>query len=66
MGKQLRSGIRDEYPGSYFRELRNNFLGLEILNSLMRMRIQDLGIFFTIDPIWKKFGSGINIPDPQH
>jgi hypothetical protein len=31
MGKKSRSGSgirnRDEYPGSYFRELRNNFLG---------------------------------------
>ncbi len=25
-----------------------------------------LGIFLTLDPGWKKFGSGINIPDPQH
>ncbi len=30
--------------------------GLKYLNSLMRIR----------DPGWKKFGSGINIPDPQH
>jgi hypothetical protein len=22
--------------------------------------------FFDVDPGWKKFGSGINIPDPQH
>jgi len=40
MGKKLRSGIRDEHPGSYIGELRNN--GIE------------------------KYGSGINIPDPQH
>jgi hypothetical protein len=26
----------------------------------------DPGIFLTLDPGWKKFGSGINIPDPQH
>jgi hypothetical protein len=26
----------------------------------------DPGIFLTQDPGWKKFGSGINIPDPQH
>jgi hypothetical protein len=26
----------------------------------------DLGIFLTWDPGWKKFRSGINIPDPQH
>ncbi len=23
-------------------------------------------IFLTRDPVWKKFGSGINIQDPQH
>jgi hypothetical protein len=29
MGKKSRSGsgIRDEHPGSYFQEIRNNFLG---------------------------------------
>jgi hypothetical protein len=26
----------------------------------------DPGISLTPDPGWKKFGSGINIPDPQH
>jgi hypothetical protein len=31
------SGIRDEQPGSYFRELRNNFC-VQKLNSLMRIR----------------------------
>jgi hypothetical protein len=46
------SGIRDEHPGSYFLELRNNFFaffGVKILQ------------FFDEDP-----GSGINIPDPPH
>ncbi len=58
MGKKSGSGsgIRDEQPGSYFLELRNQFFGLKYLNSLMRIR----------DPGWKKVGSGINIPDPQH
>jgi hypothetical protein len=32
------------------------WLKILYLNSLMRIR----------DPGWKKFGSGINIPDPQH
>ncbi len=32
------SGIRDEQPGSYFRELRNNFWGQNYLNSLMWIR----------------------------
>jgi hypothetical protein len=27
MGKKIRIRIRDEQPRSYFRELRNNFLG---------------------------------------
>ncbi len=45
--------IRDEQPGSYFRELSNNFW-VKILES------------FDADPGWKKIGSGINIPDPQH
>jgi hypothetical protein len=54
--KHIRIRIRDEQPGSYFRELRNNFLGFKYFNSLMRIR----------DPGWKKFGPGINIPDPQH
>jgi hypothetical protein len=35
MGKKSRSGfeirIRDEHPGSYFRELRDKFLGFKIL-----------------------------------
>jgi hypothetical protein len=65
------SGIRDEQPGSYFLELRNNFfafLGVKILKFFDEDR----------DPGWRQFesgirdgkksdpGSGINIPDPQH
>jgi hypothetical protein len=34
--------IRDEHPGSYFRELRNNFLGLNYINSYTRILIRDL------------------------
>jgi len=46
MGKKIR--IRDEQLGSYFRELRNNFLfWFKILK------------FLDADPGWKKFGSGI-------
>ncbi len=60
----------DEQPGSYFRDLRNPFFGLQYLNSLMRIR--DPGSWM------EKFGSGIrdgktsdpwsgiSIPDPQH
>jgi hypothetical protein len=36
MGKN-RLGIRDEQPGSYFRELRKQFFGLKNLNYLMRI-----------------------------
>jgi hypothetical protein len=51
MGKKsgIGSGIRDEKPGSNFRELRNNFFGLKYLNSLMR-------IWY---PGWKKFEPGM-------
>jgi hypothetical protein len=40
-----------EKPGSYFRDIGNNFL-VKLLK------------FFDADPGWKKFGSGINITDP--
>jgi hypothetical protein len=53
------SGIRDEQPGSYFLELRNNFFGLKYLNSLMRIRDGD-----SSDPGWKKVGSGIRDKHP--
>jgi hypothetical protein len=49
MVKNIRIRIRDEHPGSYFRELRNHLLGLKYLNSLMRIQ----------DPGWKKYGSGM-------
>ncbi len=56
-GASLTSGsgirIRVVHPGSYFRELRKMFL-VKILK------------IFDADPGWKKIGSGINIPDPQH
>jgi hypothetical protein len=67
---KIKIRIRDEHPGSYFRELGNHFL--------MQMRIQNSGsgIFLTrirnlfylrsgmeniLDP-----GFGINIPDPHN
>jgi hypothetical protein len=55
------SGIRDEEPGSYFREFKKQIFGLKYLNSLMRIRDGKHS-----DPGWKKFGSGTNIPDLQH
>jgi hypothetical protein len=51
MGKKI--WVRNRNPGkqprSYYRELRNNFLGLKYLNSLMRVR----------DPGCEKYGSGM-------
>jgi hypothetical protein len=53
MGKKSRSGsgIWNGHPGSYFQELRNNFLGYKYLNSLMRIRIRDprSGSFLTLE-----------------
>jgi hypothetical protein len=66
MGKKSgsRSGIRDEQLGSYFLKLRKTIFLVKML------------IFCDADPgwkqsgsgirEWKKVGSGINIPDPQH
>ncbi len=45
-------------------ESLETIFGLKYLNSLIRIR--DPEIFLSLDPGWKKFGSGINIPDPQH
>jgi hypothetical protein len=53
-GSRSGSGIRDEHCGSYFLELRNNFLGLEF------------GIFLTPDlgSGMEKFGSRIQNKHP--
>jgi hypothetical protein len=40
-GLKIKIRVRDQHPGSYFRELRNNILGLKFLNSLMRIWIRD-------------------------
>jgi hypothetical protein len=54
-----RSGIWDEHPGSYFRELK-----------ILKFFYADPGSFrpWNRDPGWKTLdlASGINIPDPQH
>ena len=52
--------IRDPGSGMNNPEFRNHFFWVKI-NSLMRIRDGD-----TSDPGWKKVGSEINIPDPQH
>jgi hypothetical protein len=35
----------------------------ESLETILWVKILN---FFDVAPGWKKFGSGINIPDPQH
>jgi hypothetical protein len=56
IGKKMRIQIRNEQPGHISESLETIF-GLKYLNFyLMRIR----------DPGCRKFGSGINIPDPQH
>jgi hypothetical protein len=50
------SGIRDE-------QLDHIFQSLEIIFLVFCVKILK---FFDADPGWKKVGSGINIPDPQH
>jgi hypothetical protein len=51
-----RSWINNQ--GSYFRELKNQFFYAYPGPGMEQIRIRDSG--------WKKVGSGINIPDPQH
>jgi hypothetical protein len=60
MGKQSGSGIRDEHPGSYFRELRNIFFGLIILKFFDAIRFLDPGSFRP----WIRDGK-IRIRDPE-
>jgi hypothetical protein len=55
MVKKAGSGSGMNNPGHISESLETTF-GLKYLNSFMRIR----------DPGWKKFGSGMNIPDPQH
>jgi hypothetical protein len=50
MGKKVRIRIRDEQPGSYFRELRNPCFGLKYLNSLMQIRDPGFGDGKNSDP----------------
>jgi hypothetical protein len=42
------------------------FFGLKILKFLEADPDPGSEIFLNLDPGLKKFGSGINIPDPQH
>jgi hypothetical protein len=65
MDKKIMILIRDEQPGSYFRELRNNFLVKKLKffdadpgSGIEKIQIRESG--------WKNEdpGSGINIRDP--
>jgi hypothetical protein len=68
------SGIRDgrksaSGSGSYFIALRNHFfafLGVKILKFFDEDPGSGMETVRIRDPGWKKVGSGINIPDPQH
>jgi hypothetical protein len=69
-GFKIKTRIRDEHPGSYFREHRNNFylFRLKIVKFFDADPDAGSGIFLTLDPGRKNSdpGSRINIPDPQH
>jgi hypothetical protein len=63
------SGIRDEQPESYFLELRNHLFGFFWVKILQFFDADPGSGMETVrirDPGWKKVGSGVNIPDPQH
>jgi hypothetical protein len=63
MGKKIKIRIRDEHPGSYFREHRKNFWGLKILK--LFDADPGSGIFLTLDPGRKKSATG-NITKISH
>jgi hypothetical protein len=55
MGKKTRSGTGMNIPDHISESLETTFW------------IKNTSIYFlTLDPGWKKFGSRINIPNPQH
>jgi hypothetical protein len=60
------SGIWDEQPGPYYVELRNHIFWVKILKFLNADPGSVIRDGNNLDPGWKKVGSGINIPDPQH
>ncbi len=53
---KIKIRIRDEYPESYFRELRNNSSDYKIPKFFNLD--PDPEIFLTLDTGWKKIGSG--------
>ncbi len=62
------SGMGKQSNQILFPRALKQFFGFKYLNSLMRTRDPRSGMEKTRirDPRWKKFRSGINIPDPQH
>jgi hypothetical protein len=64
--KKIRIRIRDEQPRSYFQELRKPLFWVKILELFDADPVSGIKKIQIRDPGWKKFGSGINIPDPQN
>jgi hypothetical protein len=60
MGKKSRSGSGMNITDHSSESLETIFLGFKYLNYLMRILYGKKS-----DPGWKKFGSGIKIPDPS-
>jgi hypothetical protein len=58
----LRIRIRDVHIS----ESLEKFFWVKILKFFVACADPGSGIFLTLDTGWKKFGSGINIPDPDH
>jgi hypothetical protein len=54
---------RDEHPRSFVRELRNSF---RVKNTKMLLNGSGIRNLFDPGSGMEIFGSGINIPDPQH
>jgi hypothetical protein len=63
-GKKVSIRIRDEQPGSYFRELINHFFGVKILKFFDADPESGIETVRIRDPGWKKVGSGIRDKDP--
>jgi hypothetical protein len=60
MGKKSGSGTGMNIPDHIYESIETIFW-VKTLNYFLRIRDGKY-----LDPGWKKFGSRINIPDPQH
>ncbi len=62
--------VQDPDPGSGMNIPYHSSENLEIIFGVKILKFfdadADSGIFLALHPGWKKFGSGINFPDPQH